>query len=588
MQNIRDPQQNRLFDVWKQILSPMAYRKLKAGWQGVFRHVILGLMPVDVLAGHFDPDMGRPTKELYSMAGLLLIKEFKCWTAEEAAEAYMYHADIQYALNLEPAGQQLSGRTVERYERIFVENDLAADVMERVTAGIAEELELDVSRQRLDSTHIFSDMAVFGRTRLMGMAIKRFLTQVKRHNGDEYEKLPEELKERYKPSKGRLFGDVSSDRKARRRLRQTVAEEMQFLVERFGDEESIRTRTTYCDMLHIFHEQCEVVDQKVEVKAHPGGDVVQNPSDPDATREGKKGPGYKAQFSETCSPDNEVQLLMCALPQTGAEDDAVSLEEVLENLDRCEVLPDILFADTKYGSDENVEQAAGKDVELHSPVPGKKQKADPYELNIDDFVVDEQTERVERCPAGVKPQESTYSEEKGTTRTVMPAERCAECEFNEECPVEFVRDEAVVRHTGTQRRLAARRREQDTEAFRDAYRIRSGGESALSGMKRRVGLGRLRVRGRPAVNYKVWMKAAGWNLLRAAASEKLRRKVAAIAGRGGQSGRGTPQHGLWPPHMTVFLWVITQIRRLLGINRPKYSALHDGLGMGPSSDTVRI
>ena len=82
----------------------------------------------------------------------------------------MYHADIQHALNLEPACQQLSGRTVERYQSIFVRNELAAEVMEHVTMGTVEELELDVSRQRLDSTHIFNDMAIFGRTRLMGAA----------------------------------------------------------------------------------------------------------------------------------------------------------------------------------------------------------------------------------------------------------------------------------------------------------------------------------------------------------------------------------------------------------------------------------
>jgi len=44
-------------------------------------------MPADVLAGEFSPNMGTPTKELYSMAGLLLIKEFMDWTKTEATEA---------------------------------------------------------------------------------------------------------------------------------------------------------------------------------------------------------------------------------------------------------------------------------------------------------------------------------------------------------------------------------------------------------------------------------------------------------------------------------------------------------------------
>jgi len=78
--------------------------------------------------------MGRPTKELYSVAGLLLIQEFMDWTKA---------------------------------------------TMDEITTKLVEVLGIRIDRQRLDSTHIFSDMASFGRTRLMGVAIKRFLTQLK-------------------------------------------------------------------------------------------------------------------------------------------------------------------------------------------------------------------------------------------------------------------------------------------------------------------------------------------------------------------------------------------------------------------------
>ncbi len=165
MRHIVNPRQTGLFDPFRDILSPVAYRRIQRGWQGVFRHVILELMPVDALAGEFSPDMGAPTKELYSMAGLLLIKEFKDWTTSDAAEAYLFSADVQYALNLEPANQSMCERTIERSEKIFVDNVLAAMPMDLVTVALIEALDLDVSRQRLDSTHVFSDMAIFGRTR---------------------------------------------------------------------------------------------------------------------------------------------------------------------------------------------------------------------------------------------------------------------------------------------------------------------------------------------------------------------------------------------------------------------------------------
>ena len=92
---------------------------------GVFRHIILELMPVETLSGHFDPAMGRPTKELYSMAGLLLIKEFMDWTKDEALDAYSFRMDIHYALNLEPVTHDLSMRTLERYMDLFEKDELA-------------------------------------------------------------------------------------------------------------------------------------------------------------------------------------------------------------------------------------------------------------------------------------------------------------------------------------------------------------------------------------------------------------------------------------------------------------------------------
>jgi hypothetical protein len=61
----------------------------------MFRHVILALLPAKEIAEHFDEAMGRPTKELYSMAGLVLLKEFHNWTTAEAVDAYWFDARIQ-------------------------------------------------------------------------------------------------------------------------------------------------------------------------------------------------------------------------------------------------------------------------------------------------------------------------------------------------------------------------------------------------------------------------------------------------------------------------------------------------------------
>ncbi len=59
MQRIVNPKQTRLFDPFDSVLTEKTRKRLLDGWPGVFRHVILELMPVDAIGGHFDPTMGR-------------------------------------------------------------------------------------------------------------------------------------------------------------------------------------------------------------------------------------------------------------------------------------------------------------------------------------------------------------------------------------------------------------------------------------------------------------------------------------------------------------------------------------------------
>ena len=42
----------------------------------------------------------------------------------------------------------------------------------------------------------------------MGIAIKRFLTQLKRHNREHYDGLKEDLRRRYEVSQAGLFGAI--------------------------------------------------------------------------------------------------------------------------------------------------------------------------------------------------------------------------------------------------------------------------------------------------------------------------------------------------------------------------------------------
>ena len=520
-----DPRQKPLFDTAETMFSPMAVRYMREDWPGLFRTQILHLMPVGKIAERFHPVLGCPTKELYSMAGAIFLKEFFDLTIEQAVWRYLTDGGWHYALNVVPTTASMSHATIERYMKLFAEDDVAADVFHRVTSALIESLELDVSRQRLDSTHVFSDMATFGRTRLMGVAIKRFLTQLKRHHRPLYDALPEEFRGRYAPSQVNLFADFTGGKKE---LRQTVAEDLLEIVNRFSDNETVANRTSFEAVRRVLEEQCIVSEDKttVAIQAKTGGAVMQNPSDPDATYDGHKGPGYQAQIAETCGEGNDVQLITGVEVEPAHRLDQEAAGPMLDRLERHDRQPEVMYADTGYGRDENVVEADRRGVDLQSPVgggpPRKNDDLVVDALTVDDFAIDEATETVERCPNGCVPQSSVHDDEAGRTRTVMAASDCGSCAFRSQCPVKRVGNEFVLHHTPRQRRLAGRRAEQATDAFRENYSIRAGGESVNSGLKRRTGMGRVRTRGRPRVRMAVLLRCAGWNVFRALAALKER------------------------------------------------------------------
>jgi hypothetical protein len=80
MRHIVDPRQGRLFDPFDGLIPPLGLDRIRNGWQGIFRTALLELMPAHDLGKHFSATVGRPTKEFYSVAGLLFLQEYQNWT----------------------------------------------------------------------------------------------------------------------------------------------------------------------------------------------------------------------------------------------------------------------------------------------------------------------------------------------------------------------------------------------------------------------------------------------------------------------------------------------------------------------------
>ena len=488
-------------------------------------------MPVEKISKDMSDDSGRPTVELHAIVGLLLIREFKGWTVPETHEALLFRTDIQYALNLEP-GTDTTQRTIERYlARLQKDETISEALFASVTDTLLRSMEVKVKKQRLDSTHVLSDMSNIGRARMIGLALKRFFAKIEKHDASLLKRFDENLLKRYrKQSDAQVFGDVRTTEKRQVALQQ-AAEDLQEVISSFEKLKPVCDWSQYAQLELIFDQQCELREQFAKVRKKTGGNVIQNTSDPEATYCGNKGPGYQVQICETFNEQGDPNFITSAEVETAVQSDADAVDKIVEDLKNRDVLPDELLADAGYGSDANVELAKEKGVELVAPVPGGK-KYDAQEVGFDQFKLNEDKEVV-ACPAGHAPKSTRYNEQRDSVYAKMDADVCQGCPLLENCKVQRNKKTGQpngrIQFRGDAPRAAQRRRHEQSEEFRNRYRWRAGIEATNSCLKRVTGLGRLRVRGMAAVKASILLKLAGWNVMRAVAMRRCRKTQAELA-----------------------------------------------------------
>lgn len=133
-------------------------------------------------------------------------------------------------------------------------------------------------------------------------------------------------------------------------------------------------------------------------------DSLQNPSDPDATYSGHKGQGYQVQVMETfCDDEKEKAHSLNLITHVDVEpahiSDANAIVPALESVEKRDLKPKELQADSLYGSDDNCESAEKEGVELIAPTMGS---IDKEKVSLADFQFSSKGEII-ACPRGNAP-----------------------------------------------------------------------------------------------------------------------------------------------------------------------------------------
>ncbi|HQL64024.1 MAG TPA: transposase [bacterium] len=145
MQRIRDRATPYLFDEW-QFLGEKRKKMLAKGWPGIVRGELLEWLPIEQGRLCFDAKQGRPTKELYTMVGVVALQQMLDLTDREVVSALAFDARWHYALDIRwesDADKYVCERTVRGYRKRMVELGLDRVIFERLTDRLLAVFEVE-------------------------------------------------------------------------------------------------------------------------------------------------------------------------------------------------------------------------------------------------------------------------------------------------------------------------------------------------------------------------------------------------------------------------------------------------------------
>ena len=197
MFTLRDRRTGDLFDHWS-VLGEKRRRLLERSWAGVFRNHLLEALPVGDLCHHLDDRLGRPSKDLHIVVGVLLLQQLHDLTDAHTVEALAFNMAWHYALDVRSeADSYFCEKTLRNYRRLFIEQGFDEVLFRGLTDRLVRAFAVDTSRQRMDSTALRSAMRTMTRLGIIVETISKFVRELERIHPDHYERIGKEIIRRY-------------------------------------------------------------------------------------------------------------------------------------------------------------------------------------------------------------------------------------------------------------------------------------------------------------------------------------------------------------------------------------------------------
>lgn len=528
-------QQQTLFGVDTQ-LSCNLRKRLQSSWAHFFKIEILPILfrQEDQYAFLYG-QTGRPNFSVARMLGLCLLQEANNMSDQEALDEFSFDIRWRYALDINEEDGYLSRRSLVEFRRRLAARDPEMKLMRNVFGSIRDsalkKLELFTRDQRLDSTHIISNIRIRGRMSLFSDTLDVFL---KRLNAEQMSLVPEGIIKWHTTEAEGWFGLGPTDQKVKL---EELARYVYTLIAIFEQDEIVKATEPYQLLVRLFSDQCDYAKEpktdsdtdtntRITVKKRTEGITLQSPYDPDASY-GHKGAGYSLHVAETCNNPDQSEIITDYEVHGAGRSDIAKALPVIERLTEAGIKPETLFADGGYPSVPSALKITEQQIEFMAPVNRARLAGDV--VGRDQFQYDSNG-RATKCPMGHSPIDhrilSSNNKTNRTLHAIFDGNICRSCSMLDQCPVRAPNHRergSQVRETVGDFRLEVTAElrlrdqmyaDQQTSQWKGRYKIRSGIEATFSELKRSYGIGKLRVRKMAKVLFAVSCKLIACNVKR--------------------------------------------------------------------------
>jgi len=363
-------------------------KRLENSWGGVFYREIYSRIEETPFAVLYADCGSRPNVAVNTLVGLEFLKAGNGWTDEELYDNFSYDIQVRYALGYRQLGEgDFDLRTLyyfrERVSRYMQEKgvNLLNEAFEKVTDQQLAAYQVKTGKQRMDSVQVSSNIRQMGRVQLLVEVLQRVERMLKEADRAQY---AEGFGPYLKGHAGHYVYRMKGEEVGRHLER--IGAFMQQLIAEL--KPGYASEAVYQVLERVFGEHFQT--KQTEVRAKPNAELssgcLQSPDDLEATYREKRGEGYQgyaANVTETCDPENKMQLITKVQVEANNIDDDQFLVEALPNLKERGELEE-MYTDGGYGGKQSDPVLAEQAVSLiQSAIRGRN--PDPDKPHLADF-----------------------------------------------------------------------------------------------------------------------------------------------------------------------------------------------------------